>query len=1488
MKFRVPGSSPPESPVPGGDLAQRFPHVRRYESLAAMPRYSARVQGRSRAYRLKMGLPCLTEGELLDKFYQDDLESARAAEEAAVEAEKAEREAAEAAAVAAVERQRAEEEAARLRAWDEQERHIVVPTMRSLGRGIPECVPVLIHGEVFMNGRRVDPVDVDPVTTDPVTVEAPTETNPVTVQANATDTTHATLQGSSRNPIQNPIRNPIGNPMAGTCTPRHPATVRLVVHRPEPAWKQRRRIVRPPPGLGLSQALFYTPPANRFAPGQSVNPLAYARHLPATAPRPAPAVRQASPRTPSPRTPSTVNHGPPQGIHRPRAIMARDPDSWNWIMPSLAASQVNFENDAARDIVRGPGATPGPDDDSAERTRACVMPGSFPGTLPPSPRAVRMASLLAQPRVPPIRFRRPAMPGAFPRADGRPPMLEIMHYPTRPYVPAAGVKRRHDQVDREEPHSLIDNATLATFVVAVTVMVSPVLAFHAARSSCQLVERVWTRARRVRVRDYHARGWRLTQRQLVAEIGVESARIKRLCVEIYSPFDPYVQRVRELAPFGVLGRANYRTSTPYPGLTGPVRDQGPIATAPTEGPDHRPMPDVAAAAIPAAAGDHPMPDVAAAAIPAAAGDHPMPDVAAAAIPAAAGDHPMPDVAAAGIPATADDHPMLDVAAAGSPATTADDHSVSVYSDLSDLSDTSFLALANQFAEPAAQAKSLEPTTRARDAFLEARRSQGSTADDTATAATAAVENGTEHDASMADDTATAATAAVENGTEHGASIADDTATAPPAAAHVDADDDSSMDGVEFLASLAAAAGGVSDDDSSMDGDAVLVSLAAAAGGVSDDDSSMDGDALLASLAVAAGDVTDSSMEDGSAAGLSAAAGDVADSSMEDGSAAGLSAAAGDVADSSMEDGSAAGLSAAAGDVADSPIEDGSAAGLSAAADDPATQATPAVALPAPADDLPIAAPVENEPENATASVSVAPWFEVDPLADIEEGDEPGLPPQALAPGSVEHRDATLILELSPDSRYMKKKERERAKREAKEAAAAAAQRRAEEAQREKEARVAALAVRIRPRGSVITELSATWETKVAEAVEGAERRVVGRSTTGVELTVKDVSTVAVKERWVNDEMINAYLEIVVAHGLRQQRTGATHDHNLRARAPPLYAAFNSFYYKALAGRGAEHVTRWMSRMNLKGKDLLECDRIFIPINDQAHWTLLLLSPTSRTIEYYDSLGHLGPAHSGSAEIDHIRKMLEYELKEDYHEEEWRVVHHESPQQTNAVDCGIFTMTTAKMIMLGIDPMAYSQSDIPFQRRCLVAEILHGGFTGEFAPDPAWFVVAPEEPATVEAEEPSTAESEEPSGAESEEPSGAESEEPSGAESEEPSTAESEEPSGAESEEPSGAESEEPSGAESEEPSTAESEELSGAESEETSTVEADEPTTVEAEEPTVVEPSTVESEEPSTIESQEPSTAESKDLSTAESEEPSRVQIEEEPPTVETEESLTV
>ncbi|CAF9939989.1 MAG: hypothetical protein ALECFALPRED_008397 [Alectoria fallacina] len=252
---------------------------------------------------------------------------------------------------------------------------------------------------------------------------------------------------------------------------------------------------------------------------------------------------------------------------------------------------------------------------------------------------------------------------------------------------------------------------------------------------------------------------------------------------------------------------------------------------------------------------------------------------------------------------------------------------------------------------------------------------------------------------------------------------------------------------------------------------------------------------------------------------------------------------------------------------------------------------------------------------------------------------------------------------------------------------------------------------------VIQSLPSGWDEKVRINMAKGMREQLALTSVGNPLTRRDFGMVLPQpgtgddpSGWLNDEVISGYLQAVVDHG--HQAMGHPRG------AKPRMHAFNPFFYTTLKERGYDAVKRWSTRAKIGGNDLKTVEYVFIPCNpSKNHWTLVVVSPVRKTIEVFDSM------HGASLDKVNTTKLwLKGELGRSYVDSEWTVIEDpvfrgrgKGPTQNNVNDCGVFAVTTAKMLVLGVDPMAVSAGDMPLQRRRLVAELLNGGFSGDFEP-----------------------------------------------------------------------------------------------------------------------------------------------------------------------------
>ena len=226
---------------------------------------------------------------------------------------------------------------------------------------------------------------------------------------------------------------------------------------------------------------------------------------------------------------------------------------------------------------------------------------------------------------------------------------------------------------------------------------------------------------------------------------------------------------------------------------------------------------------------------------------------------------------------------------------------------------------------------------------------------------------------------------------------------------------------------------------------------------------------------------------------------------------------------------------------------------------------------------------------------------------------------------------------------------------------------------------------------------------VAEAVApGPSTQVVASGTfTGqgmLEVTRKDVGTMAPGE-WLNDEMVNFTIG-----------TMADREMARRGGRQPKVHFFNTFFVKKLCdgdeGYNYNAVRRWTTKKKL-GYDLLECEKLVIPVHQGIHWVLAVVDLAAKKIVFYDSL--LG---GDKGLTEHLKRWVrdEYQNKREVAVDTsgWTAETPKNiPRQMNGCDCGVFMLKYADYVAVGA-PFAFSQEHMGYFRRRIIADAMAQG------------------------------------------------------------------------------------------------------------------------------------------------------------------------------------
>ncbi|KAK8208033.1 hypothetical protein M8818_004071 [Zalaria obscura] len=248
---------------------------------------------------------------------------------------------------------------------------------------------------------------------------------------------------------------------------------------------------------------------------------------------------------------------------------------------------------------------------------------------------------------------------------------------------------------------------------------------------------------------------------------------------------------------------------------------------------------------------------------------------------------------------------------------------------------------------------------------------------------------------------------------------------------------------------------------------------------------------------------------------------------------------------------------------------------------------------------------------------------------------------------------------------------------------------------------------------LIVSLDEDMDAKIDEALSHrSHTSVLAKTVEGVELTRRDFAKLldgrgwsqGEYAHWLNDELVNAWFASICAK--LNENAGYVKGPN----AIPPFVAYSSAWLKTFKDKGPSGLATWSRRKGIKNEKLLQANKIFFPVNPGGHWTLLVISPKDRTIEYLDSLHGNNDPYFRMA-----RDWLKMELGAKYVAGEWTEMETASASQRNSTDCGMFTCMNGLALAKGFEEpwRVVNQVSIPFARRMMAAVLLNGGFSGPF-------------------------------------------------------------------------------------------------------------------------------------------------------------------------------
>ena len=226
--------------------------------------------------------------------------------------------------------------------------------------------------------------------------------------------------------------------------------------------------------------------------------------------------------------------------------------------------------------------------------------------------------------------------------------------------------------------------------------------------------------------------------------------------------------------------------------------------------------------------------------------------------------------------------------------------------------------------------------------------------------------------------------------------------------------------------------------------------------------------------------------------------------------------------------------------------------------------------------------------------------------------------------------------------------------------------------------------------SRLSPLTKEQEARANEAFEGNADDQIGGN-----IYRKDIKTLK-PEQWLNDEIINKYLEL-----LKERDT------LLCSKFPTRKAShFFSTHFLTLLGTGDKYsfknVENWTKNINI-----FEMRRLYFPINiKNKHWVLAVVDMETKQICYYDSLKDSKLNKRGYSYMEYLLRWLRDVAGENHDMSKWEILKKEKiPMQDNIDDCGVFVIMFCDFLSEDLPLSSFSQKDIPEFRLKTVLKLL---------------------------------------------------------------------------------------------------------------------------------------------------------------------------------------
>jgi len=168
---------------------------------------------------------------------------------------------------------------------------------------------------------------------------------------------------------------------------------------------------------------------------------------------------------------------------------------------------------------------------------------------------------------------------------------------------------------------------------------------------------------------------------------------------------------------------------------------------------------------------------------------------------------------------------------------------------------------------------------------------------------------------------------------------------------------------------------------------------------------------------------------------------------------------------------------------------------------------------------------------------------------------------------------------------------------------------------------------------------------------------------GIRLSDEDIKLLS-GDYWVNDNIISFYFNHL--------------EHEVFGKHKALLILQPSIAFMLMLCSGDSDFRNNALPLSLHTRDV-----VLIPVTDQTHWGLLMISVASRSFRYFDSLSTPSSQHSLVTRARQLaRRLAPYVwMKNGVHDDnaDYDFVVEPTPQQTNMHDCGLYAMAVVDLL-----------------------------------------------------------------------------------------------------------------------------------------------------------------------------------------------------------------